>query len=140
MGSVHNPSTTSDLFSGPAVQTVSQPSLSPATAIFAKTQRHILPTNLSAAIKHLSDGELDKLHSAVVAEQERRGTKKPNPDQNIRKQQAEAVTTSLSVGKLNAIRAAFKAGVKPSRIAREFGLSQSDVRKALAAERKGSQQ
>jgi hypothetical protein len=32
------------------------------------------------------------------------------------------------------VRAAFKAGVKPSAIARQFGISQSDVRKALAAE------
>jgi hypothetical protein len=41
---------------------------------------------------------------------------------------------SLPLGKLNAVRAAFKAGVTPSRIAREFGISQSDVRKALASD------
>lgn len=34
-------------------------------------------------------------------------------------------------GKLNAVRAAFKAGVKLSVVARQFGISQSDVRKAL---------
>jgi transposase-like protein len=33
------------------------------------------------------------------------------------------------------MRAAFKAGVKPSAIARQFGISQSDVRKALAQAR-----
>jgi transposase-like protein len=38
----------------------------------------------------------------------------------------------LTTGKLNAVRAAFKAGVKPSAIARQFGISQFDVRKALA--------
>jgi transposase-like protein len=38
------------------------------------------------------------------------------------------------MGKLNAVRAAFKAGVRPSAIARQFGISQSDVRKALATE------
>ena len=32
------------------------------------------------------------------------------------------------------VRAAFKAGITPSRIARQFGLSQSDVRKALAGD------
>jgi DNA-binding transcriptional regulator LsrR (DeoR family) len=37
-------------------------------------------------------------------------------------------------GKVNAIRAAFKAGVKPPQIARQLGLSQSDVRKALASD------
>ena len=40
----------------------------------------------------------------------------------------------LTKGKLNAVRAAFKAGVRPSAIARQFGISQSDVRKALATE------
>ena len=44
----------------------------------------------------------------------------------------EEVAGGLTKGKLNAVRAAFKAGVKPSAIARQFGISQSDVRKALA--------
>jgi transposase-like protein len=35
---------------------------------------------------------------------------------------------------VNAVRAAFKAGVTPSRIARQFGLSQSDVRKAHSSD------
>ena len=35
-----------------------------------------------------------------------------------------------------AVRSAFKAGVSPSRIVRHFGLSQSDVRKALASDAK----
>jgi hypothetical protein len=34
---------------------------------------------------------------------------------------------------MNAVLAAFKVGVKPSQIARQFGLSQSDVRQALAS-------
>jgi transposase-like protein len=37
----------------------------------------------------------------------------------------------LTRGQMNAVRAAFKAGVTPARIARQFGLSQSEVRKAL---------
>jgi transposase-like protein len=41
---------------------------------------------------------------------------------------------SLTTGKLNAVRAAFRAGVRPSAIARQFGISQADVKKALAAE------
>jgi predicted transcriptional regulator len=45
---------------------------------------------------------------------------------------AESPTKSLPQGKLNAVRAAFKAGVTLARIAREFGLSQADVRKALS--------
>ena len=49
-----------------------------------------------------------------------------------RQEAAEDGAGSLTTGKLNAVRAAFKAGVKPSAIARQFGISQSDVRKALA--------
>jgi hypothetical protein len=40
----------------------------------------------------------------------------------------------LTRGQVNAVRSAFKAGITPSRIAREFGISQSDVRKALASD------
>jgi len=44
----------------------------------------------------------------------------------------EDIYVPLTQGKLNAVRAAFKAGVTPSRIARQFGISQADVPKALA--------
>ena len=40
----------------------------------------------------------------------------------------------LTQARLNAVHAAFKAGVTPSRIARQFGISQSNVRKALASD------
>jgi hypothetical protein len=49
--------------------------------------------------------------------------------------ETQTKTVAAPVGKLNAIRAAFKAGVTPSQIARELGLSQSDVRKALRADK-----
>ena len=47
---------------------------------------------------------------------------------------AEGEGTSLTRGQVSAVRAGFKAGVKVSMIARQFGLSQSEVRKALASE------
>jgi hypothetical protein len=53
---------------------------------------------------------------------------------NSREKPSNKAAPSLPQGKLNAIRAAFKAGVKPSQIARQFGVSQSDVRKALASD------
>jgi transposase-like protein len=40
----------------------------------------------------------------------------------------------LTTGKLNAVRAAFKVGVKPAAIARQFGISQAEVKRALASE------
>lgn len=40
---------------------------------------------------------------------------------------------SQTLGKTNAVRAAFMARIKPATIARQFGVSQSAVRKALAS-------
>jgi DNA invertase Pin-like site-specific DNA recombinase len=84
------------------------------------------------AVALLNDQELDQLLSAIIAEQKRRGKKLSA--QISRKQRVEVVATApLTQGKLNAVRAAFKAGVTPSRIARQFGISLSEVRKALAS-------
>jgi hypothetical protein len=49
-------------------------------------------------------------------------------------QKIEAAAVQLTPGRVNVVRAAFKAGVKPSQIGRQFGLSQSDVRNALAGD------
>ena len=53
-----------------------------------------------------------------------------------KRQVVDIAEVPLAQGKLNAVRAAFKAGVTPTRIAREFGISQSNVRKALASDEK----
>jgi hypothetical protein len=88
---------------------------------------------LPMAVAHLNDRELDQLLSAIIAEQKRR-VKKLSAEIS-RKQRVEVVAAAtLTQGRLNAIRASFKAGVTPSRIARQFGISQSDIRKALASE------
>jgi DNA invertase Pin-like site-specific DNA recombinase len=76
------------------------------------------------------------LLAAVVAEQQRRGKTLPKLVNPSRKQRTKEVAPPLAQGKLNAVRAAFKAGVTPSRIAREFGISQSDVKKVLASDHK----
>jgi hypothetical protein len=59
-----------------------------------------------------------------------RRKKPPMPEQSQGKRLAEADATPLPQGKLNAVKAAFRAGVTPARIAREFGIPLSDVRKA----------
>ena len=97
----------------------------------ARPSRHVLPQDLNTAIKQLDDQELDRLVVVALAERSRR-KKPPLPEESQRNQRAEADAAPLPLGKLNAVRAAFKAGVSPARIAREFGLSQSNVRKALA--------
>ena len=106
----------------------------PAADSSASSPRHILPNNLPAAIKHLNDQELEQLLAAVTAEQQRRGKKPPSPEKTDGKR-TEAPAVTLSIGKLNAVRAAFKAGVTPAKIAKQFGISQSDVRKVLASDR-----
>jgi hypothetical protein len=102
----------------------------------------VLPKNLRTAVKHLSDGELDLLHAATLEEMGRRGRLPPTDqttkrssrtDKSPDKRQVETEAVSLTRGQVNAVRAAFKAGIKPSLIARQFGISQSDVRKVLAS-------
>ena len=103
--------------------------------------------NLRNAVKHLSDGELDLMHAATLEEMKRRGrtpqgvetanhpdlTKIQSPPTEKRRH-VDIAEVSLTRGQVNAVRAAFKAGITPSRIAREFGISQSNVRKALASD------
>src|SRR6516165_8605181 len=111
-------SPTPGLFShSPATQLSSATENSPASSKITPSSRHILPADLSNAIKHLDNQELDRLLAAVLAEQKRRGRKLPPSDEPLRKKKAEVITAPLTPGKLNAVRAAFKAGVTPSRIA-----------------------
>ena len=115
----------------------------------SEPQRYVLPKNLRDAVKHLSDGELDLMHAATLEEMKRRGRTpqvaepplhaRPDltkiqspPTEKLRNLNAAEV--SLTRGQLNAVRSAFKAGITTSRIAREFGISQSNVRKALASD------
>jgi hypothetical protein len=103
-------------------------------------RRHVLPKDLPNAIKHLDDQDLDRLLAVAVAEAKRRGrlpasnqTTSSSPmRRSPRGRRVQAETVSLTRGQINAVRAASKAGVKPSLIARQFGLSQSDIRKVLA--------
>jgi hypothetical protein len=114
--------------------TSKQESLSPAAHHPARAplaSRHVLPADLPNAIKHLNDQELDDLLSAALAEQNRRrGTKLPKSDDVQREGKVETASPALTRGRINAVRAAFKAGITPTRIARQFGLSKSDVRLA----------
>jgi DNA invertase Pin-like site-specific DNA recombinase len=91
----------------------------------------VLPKNLDTAIRQLDDQQLERLLSATLEERTRR-KKDSVSEGGQRKRRIKVVAAPLTQGRLNAVRAAFKAGVTPSRIAREFGISQSDVRKALA--------
>ena len=124
-----------DLFAIPSAE-VSAPLAKPKQPTInsaAPSARYVLPNNLPEMIKLLEERELDRLLAAVLGEQKRRGTKPATADENSRKQRTDAVAMPLTISKINAVRAAFKAGITPARIARQFGLSQADVRKALAS-------
>jgi hypothetical protein len=138
---------TPDLFSAPPIAKAPEPLAVPQSKAhpgsLASQPRLFLPKDLAGALKRLNNAEIDALLAAVSAEAERRGwlppsrtKEKPTADGRPQPRQAPAEhgTSSLTTGKLNAVRAAFKAGVKPSAIARQFGISQSDVSKALATE------
>ena len=126
--------TTPDLFSERAPEPL-------AKANMAAQPRHFLPKDLAGALKRLDNAEIDALVVAVTTEAERRGRLPPSrPKTDARPQARQAPAEgagSLSTGRLNAVRAAFKAGVKPSAIARQFGISQWDIRTALAGDRGG---
>jgi hypothetical protein len=144
MGRGRTPSTIPDLFSTPSARETVSPSVTrppstppppPATLAAAATAPslpYVLPKDLPKAIGQLQDEELDRLLTAILAEQKRRGKKPPMSDEGSCKR-VEAIAPHLTVGKLNAVSASFKAGVKPSQIARQFGISQAEVRKALAS-------
>jgi len=145
MGSSRTRPTIPDLFSAASATVPVSPSVnSPPSSIApddagaaVSSQSYALPTNLPSALRHLDDAQLDRLLAAARAERQARGGKNlPKSDEPSRKQRTKEVAPPLAQGKLNAVRAAFKAGVTPSRIAREFGISQSDVRRALAGDGK----
>lgn len=142
MGNGNNPSIKTDLFSeqqspdtssSPASETKSSPLRTDQTSA-ASSQSYALPENLPSALGYLDDDQLDRLLAAVLAEQRRRGKKVSVSDKSPRKALVKVVAHPLPQGKLNAIRAAFKAGFTPSRIARQFRISKSDVKKALASD------
>src|SRR5262245_32910354 len=120
------------------------------------SSRQVLPRDLSNALEHLDDGELDRLFAATRHELQRRGrlptstpvirstthmgTEQRASDQSTtteespERRQPEEPSVALTSGQVNAVRATFKAGITPSSIARQLGISPSDVRKVLTSE------
>src|SRR5829696_1468647 len=114
-----------DLFSGPDEAVRSE---APAAA----RPRPLLPTDLAASLQILSAAEFERLLTAVNGEASHRRKSEPTSARahGPRPQKANP-PAGIPSGKANAVRAAFKAGVKPSAIARQFGFSQADIRALL---------
>jgi len=121
--------TTNDLLPISAVEKVLAPLMSQMTVSETPAPRHVLPKDLPTAIQQLDDHEFERLAAAVHVEEKRREQRRPAKAGT----EDKPASGSLSVGKMNAIRAALRAGVTPSRIARQFGVSQADVRLVLSS-------
>ena len=106
---------------------------------------YLLPGDLPKALAWLSSDELDALEVAVGVEKRRRlatdagaaGVAERTGKPSVMKRPSAARTTSppappMTRVKANAVRAAFKAGVKPSVLARQFGVSLAAIRKVLS--------
>ena len=129
---------TSVSFREPPLAAIDLPRSTPSTTEAApatSSPRCLLPKDLPNGMRQLTDQEFDRLLAAVLAEQKRRGRELPVPRETSRKLPIKETGPSLTPAKLNAVRAAFKVGISPSRIARQFGISRSDVRKALASDK-----
>ena len=128
---------TPDLFSTELAQNGASPQVSAAKDT-GVSKRHVLPQDLPNAVKFLSDTELDLLIVTAVDEAKRRGRLppkvEPKPPDEPKRTRVDLAMSALTRGQINAVQAAFKAGITPSRIARQFGMSQSNVRKALMAD------
>jgi hypothetical protein len=156
--SLSRPQPVQDLFSaeadhephrGSAHLTSVQPSVVIVSTADKSSPRYVLPGNLSDALQQLDDFELDRLVAAARHELQRRGRAmistpetRPKPsiakDQLSKRQQLRQPNGTLTQGQMNAVLATFKAGIAPSRIARQFGISQSDVRRVLALDSRTS--
>ena len=129
-----------DLFSSASLREAPSPATTPLKApsntkfpTAPSSPQYLLPKDLSNGIKQLTNQEFDRLLAAVLTERKRRGGKLPVSRKASRKPPVREFGPPLAPAKVNAVRAAFKAGVAPSRIARQFGISHADVRKALAS-------
>ena len=103
--------------------------------------RYVLPSDLSGSLRHLDDGQLDRLLRAVAKEARRHGrpvdgggTSPPPPAPNkatgsrsAAGARAKKRALPIAPGQAKVIRAAFEAGVKPAAIARQFRVSRAQV-------------
>ncbi len=104
----------------------------------------LLPTDLDSSLGLLDESEFARLVAAVTREEARRRGEEPGsarssqeraveePNARRSKRSSETITPA----KANLVRAALKAGVKPSAIARQFGLSNAAITDVLRSKEK----
>lgn len=97
----------------------------------------MLPHDLDVALKYLSEGELARLREAVAFETRRRslaaaGKGIETPVRSTPDKPALAAGSGQTTSQINLIRSSIKAGVKPTVLARQFGLSRAQIQAALS--------
>ena len=111
--------------------------------------RYALRSDLASSLRHLDDGQLDRLMRAVAEEVRRRGRPvdaggvcppAPPPDKAAGPLaaaggKAKKRAGSIPPGQEKVIRAAFEAGVKPGTIARQFRLSRAQVEQVVGRQK-----
>src|SRR4051794_32574308 len=98
----------------------------------AEMPQYALPKNIANSVRHLSDSDLDLLSRACANETKRRASKLTRPVADPPGRPVGATPVPLTTAQVRAVQAAFKAGVKPAAIARQFRLSHAQVRDALS--------
>lgn len=98
----------------------------------------LLPQDLDRSLALLSDAELLRLIIAVRRAALERGLPcadqtEPTPARDVRTGARRSISDvpEIAASKANLIRAAIKAGVKPSAVSRQFGVSSAVISKAL---------
>ena len=98
----------------------------------------LLPQNLDASLRYLSNEDLERLAAAVAAQQRSRGL--PTVEAIPKSEGAKRATASrgekrgqaLTAPQVSLIKAAIKAGVKPPALARQFGITKDQIEAALS--------
>ena len=96
--------------------------------------QYALPQDIANSVRHLSDSDLDLLSRACAKETKRRGSKLTRPVAGASGRPINTPPVLLTMAQVGAVQAAFKAGVKPAAIARQFRLSHAQVRDALSSQ------
>jgi hypothetical protein len=99
----------------------------------AGSPKSLLPSDLAGSLTHLSEQDIKRLAEALDTEMRRRGISVPPIDTKRpqRSRTRAADLPELTRSQISLIRSSIKAGVKPSVLSRQFGLSQSQIRAAL---------
>jgi hypothetical protein len=134
------PASEPDLFSIDTVPNAPPPPVRRLAPTTPAGSPDIFPDDLARVIVRWSDAAVERLVVVATAEARRRGLlpseqapKKTAADgRPIRQRRPEHEAEGLAPGQVSAIRAAGQAGVKLSKIAREFGVPLAAVKRVIA--------